>query len=269
MHVFERFCTAVRHSRGLRNAEWLWNQLRAPYTALLAIVAKNGLVRVINGTDVIRLIPEHRTVAEAYEPEVWKRIMDEARSGDVVADVGANIGLYTIALAKRVGDAGKVHAFEPDPANFCALDRHCRLNQVTARVVAHQAAVAGTDAPVAFESGLGLESHIRKGPGVSEVDGVRLDSVFAGDHIDILKIDVEGFEEEVLKGASGLLRDRARGPRIIYIEVHPFAWTQFGTTSETLLTFLAGHGYSIQDLSGTAVDHIGRYGEIVARRHDC
>ena len=130
-------------------------------------------------------------------------------------------------------------------------------------------AVAEADARVAFESGRGPESHIRNGAPVGEVDGVRLDSVFAGNHIDILKIDVEGFEENVLRGASGLLRDRARGPRIIYIEVHPFAWAQFGTTSETLLTFLADLGYSIEDLSGTALAHVERYGEIVARRHDC
>jgi FkbM family methyltransferase len=228
MHILERFCTTVRHSRGLRNAKWLWNQLRVPYTALLAIVAKNGLVRVINGTDVIRLIPEHRAVAETYEPDIWKCIMDEVRSGDVVADIGANIGLYTIALAKRVADGGKVHAFEPDPANFRDLDRHCRLNQVSARVVAYQVAVAGADVRVAFEAGRGSESHIGSGAIVSEVDGVRLDSLFAGDRVDILKIDVEGFEEAVLKGALGLLSDMTRGPRIIYIEVHPFAWGQFG-----------------------------------------
>jgi len=126
MHTLERFCTTLRHSRGLRN---LWNQLRAPtYTALLATLAPNGLERVINGADVIRLTPEYRVIAENYEPDVWKRVMDEARIGDVVVDVGANIGLYAIALARRVGTGGRVHAFEPDPANFLTLDRHCRLN---------------------------------------------------------------------------------------------------------------------------------------------
>jgi FkbM family methyltransferase len=269
MHTLERFCKTLRHSRGLRNAEWLWNPLRAPYTALLATLAQNGLERVINRTDVIRLTPEYRVIAENYEPDVWKRVMDEARMGDVVVDVGANIGLYAIALAKRVGDGGKVHAFEPDPANFRALDRHCRLNQVTARVVLYQVAVAGTDGRVAFEAGRGFESHISSGVLVSEVDGVRLDSVFARDRIDILKIDVEGFEEAVLKGASELLSDRARGPRIIYIEVHPYAWGEIRTTSETLLTLLTDYGYRVEDLSGKVVTYVESYGEIVARRHEC
>jgi hypothetical protein len=96
-----------------------------------------------------------------------------------------------------------------------------------------------------------------------------LDSVFAGDRIDILKIDVEGFEEGVLKGASELLSDRERGPRIIYIEVHPFAWGEVRTTSETLLTLLTNYGYRIEDLSGTVVSYVERYGEIVARRREC
>ena len=269
MQTLERFCTTLRHSRGLRNAEWLWDQLRAPYTALLATLAQNGLERVINGTDLIRLTPEYRAITEKYEPDVWKHVMGEARIGDVVADVGANIGLYAIALAKRVGDGGKVHAFEPDPANFRALDRHCRLNQVTARVVPYQVAVTGTDGRVAFEAGRGSESRIGSGALVSEVDGVRLDSVFAGDRIDILKIDVEGFEEAVLKGGSELLSDRARGPRIIYIEVHPFAWREVKTTSETLLTLLTDYGYRIEDLSGKVVVFVERYGEIVARRREC
>ena len=149
MHTLERLCTTLRHSPGLKNVQWLWNRLRAPYTALLATLAKNGLERVINGTDVIRLTPEYRAITENYEPDVWKHVMDEARVGDVAVDVGANIGLYAIALAKRVGDSGRVHAFEPDPTNFRALDRHCRLNQVTTRVVPHQLAVAGADGRLA------------------------------------------------------------------------------------------------------------------------
>jgi FkbM family methyltransferase len=269
MHTLERLCTSLRHSPRLRDAEWLWDQLRSPYTALLATLAQNGLERVINGTDVIRLTPEYRAITENYEPEVWKRVMDEVRIGDVVADVGANIGLYAIALAKRVGDSGKVHAFEPDPANFRVLDRHCRLNQVTARVIPYQVAVTGADGHVAFETGRGCESHISSNARVSKVDGVRLDSVFAGDRIDILKIDVEGFEESVLNGASELLRDRVRGPRIIYIEVHPFVWEEVRTTSETLLKLLTDNGYRVEDLSGKVVVHVEAYGEIIARRREC
>jgi FkbM family methyltransferase len=266
MQALEWFCTTLRHSPGIRKADWLWNRLRDPYTSILTAVAKRGLRRVINGTDVIRVTPQYRFVAENYEPDVWKLVMNEVRIGDIVVDVGSNVGLYAIALAKRVGNTGKVHAFEPDPENFQALNRHCSLNQVNPRVVLYEVAVAGTDGRVRFEAGLGSESHIGGGACGSEVEAVCLDSVFPANHIDILKIDVEGFEVEVLQGASELLSDRARGPRIIYVEVHPFAWPEVRRTSVSLLGLLGDFGYRVEDSSGKVIAQVERYGEIVARR---
>jgi FkbM family methyltransferase len=246
--------------------EWLWDRLRGSYIAFLETIAPDGLHRVINGSDVVHLMPEYRAVGEHYEPDVWKSVMNEVRIGDVVVDVGANIGLYAIALAKRVGDSGKVHAFEPDPTNFRALSRHCSMNGVTARVVLYEVAAAEKDGSLSFEGGLGSESHIGGDGQLYRVDGISLDSVFAGGCVDILKIDVEGFEEQVLKGASTLLEDLKRGPRIIYVEVHPFAWHRVGTTGESLPRFLADCGYRTEDLSGNVIARVESYGEIVDRR---
>jgi FkbM family methyltransferase len=192
--------------------------------------------------------------------------MDEARIGDVVVDVGANIGLYALALAKRVGTEGRVHAFEPDPANFRALDRHCRLNGVTGQVVLHQAAVAQKDGRVPFETGRGCESRIGSGATAFQIDCVCLDSAFACERVDILKIDVEGFEEVVLRGASQLLGEQKRGPRFIYLEVHPYAWRELGTTADSLLTLLTERGYVVEDSSGQPVKQIQSYGGVFARR---
>ena len=77
---------------------------------------------------------------------------------------------------------------------------------------------------------------------------------------------MEGFEEDVLRGAEQLLSDEARAPRLIYIEAHPYNWHLCGTTSESLLARLVGHGYRVEHLDGTAVTRIEHYGEIVARR---
>lgn len=266
MQTVERMCRAFRHSSQLRNAGWLWDGLRGPYLALLGTVAPHGLERVINGSDVIRVLPECRSIPEDYERDVWSCLMDEARPGDVVADVGANVGLYTIAFAKRVGADGMVYAFEPDPANFRPLEKQCRLNQITKRVRLYEAAVADSDGHVTFEVGFGSESHIGNGTAGVQVRSVCLDSVFAAGRLDILKIDVEGFEEVVLKGASQLLDDETRSPRFIYIEVHPYAWRGPRTTSESLLALLAQKGYAVLDLSGRAVTRIEAYGGVLARR---
>src|SRR5713101_1230443 len=99
MQLFERLCTGIRHHTYLSRADWLWNRVRTPYNGLIDALAQNGLERVINGTDAIRISSAHRAVPETYEPEVWTQLMNDVRCGDIVVDVGSYIGLYSIAIA--------------------------------------------------------------------------------------------------------------------------------------------------------------------------
>jgi FkbM family methyltransferase len=266
MHAFEQLCVKLRHAPGLKRVEWLWNALRPAYDAAVRVIGNEGLERRINGTDSIRILPEFRGVTESYEPEVWHLLMKEVRLADVVADVGGFIGLYAIALARRVGDAGKVIAFEPDPDNFTVLRRHVELNRVGSRIQLIPAAVSQSEGLVAFSVG-GSESSLGNGPGQRiEVNSVRLDSAVPTGRVDILKIDVEGFEEHVLQGAARLLSDPQRRPRVIFIEVHPYAWKIAGTSSESLLGVLRAHGYRAFHVDGRPIEApIDCYGEIVAR----
>jgi FkbM family methyltransferase len=268
MHILERCCIALRHRLWLDHMDGLWDRLRPLYERILAQFGRNGLKRTINGTDCLLIAPRFRGVTESYEPEVWNRLMAEVQPGDVVADVGAFIGLYTIALARRVGSSGKVVAFEPDPVNFAALKAHVELNSVSDQVELIPAAVSAQDGCVRFQTGRASESHISHVPGndTQLVRCVRLDTIFADRALDILKIDVEGYEEAVLKGAVNLLRDNRRNPRALYIEVHPYAWSALGTTSESLLAVLAACYYRVLALDGKRLEHIERYGEIVAHR---
>jgi hypothetical protein len=80
-----------------------------------------------------------------------------------------------------------------------------------------------------------------------------------------LKIDVEGYEEMVLRGTSRLLHTPELKPRTIFIEVHPYAWASMNTTSSSLLGLLKNAGYRVHTVDGRPVDCIERYGEIVAR----
>jgi FkbM family methyltransferase len=269
MHAFEQLCVKLRHAPGLKRAGWLWNSLRPTYDAVVRRLGNEGLERRINGTDTIRVLPEFRSVTESYEPDVWPLLMGEVRPGDVVADVGGFIGLYAVALAKRVGDSGQVIAFEPDPENFAVLRRHVELNAVNARVRLIPKAVGQTEGRVTFSVG-GAQSSLGGGEGKSiEVDATRLDTVVPTSRIDILKIDVEGFEEHVLSGAAGLLADARRRPRVIFIEVHPYAWTVARTTSDSLLGLLRRYGYRAFHVDGRLIDApIDWYGELVARAVD-
>lgn len=270
MNPLERISVAIRHAPGLDNAEWVWGRIRPWYGRILRVLyAKHGLERVINGTDRILLSPLSRGfVAQTYEPELWQRIMREVRAGDVVVEVGANIGIYTLAFANRVGANGRVFALEPDPENAAALAANVAISPYRHRITIREEAVGATIGRAIFAGGRGLESHIdlsgEAGPGSVEVPVVALDDEFVGVPIDILKIDVEGFEEPVLRGAQHLLADRERRPRAIVVEVHPFAWGAVGTTSESILESLTRNRYRIASPAGEPVTRITEYGHIIA-----
>ena len=267
MSRLEKAVAALRHSSRLESAHGLWNAVRPVYNRVLIRTYRKGLKRNINGTDALRVSVRARAVVEGYEPQVWSSLMEELKPGDVVADVGAFIGLYSIALARRVGSAGRVIAFEPDATNYSILKEHARLNGVRTVLEPVRAVVGTLDGRIAFESN-GIESHAVDAPTDKStfVPAVSLDCALDGKHLDILKIDVEGFEEKVLQGAKELLQDPARCPRAIYIEVHPYAWPQTGASSESLLSILGECGYKVVSLDGQDVSEIKEYGEIIARR---
>ncbi len=153
-----------------------------------------------------------------YEPEVQRVLEGLVSRGCVAYDVGAYVGFFSLALAKRVGPEGKVVAFEADPESFIRLRENAERNHVEDRVQTVQAAVWSHTSPggVPFRRG----SHLRSWGGVAadgnvpvladgetvSVPSISLDSfVQQGNPFpDFIKIDVEGGECEVLKGGAGL-----------------------------------------------------------------
>ncbi len=268
MNVIEQVSIKLRHSRALSQAGWFWDLVRPIYDKSIAIMGHKGLERNFNGTDRILLQPKFRSLTEVWEPETWALIRSEVRPGDSVADIGCYIGMYAIALARYVGRSGRVYAFEPNVTNCDETRRHLKLNHVEERVELVPAALGDRDSKVPFNSSAGIQGHITLTPDdeSSLVPCMRLDTFLAGRSLDVLKIDVEGYEEFVLRGAAALLGSRERKPRAIFIEVHPYAWPDLGCTSDSLKALLAQHGYRALDLNGQPVQTIDRYGEIVAYR---
>lgn len=267
MRAFEKVSVYVRHLPLLHNLEWVWSCVRPAYQLVIRSIGRNGLERIVNGSDRMLVCPEVRSISEEYEPNVWRVLMNEIRKDDTFVDVGAFIGLYSIAVGSRLGSSGRVIAFEPDEDNFSLLVKNIRLNGLEGIVEVRQAAVSEADGQFWF-----LKNHSAVGclcpPGHengTRVDVVTLDRVFSGERIDVLKVDVEGYEEKVLQGAHDLLCSSARRPRAIFIEVHPYAWTPLGTTSESLIATLSENGYRVETVEGTPIRSIESYGEIVAR----
>ena len=141
----------------------------------------------------------------------------EARS--IVWDLGANVGLYAVASARAVGSEGHVYAFEPYERNLGYLERHRDLNRIQNLTVVPRAVHdrVGTARMVCGESP--SEFHMSS-EGSIEVEAVTLDSWYerSGSRSpDVLKIDVEGAEDAVLRGGANVL---TRFRPVIYLSLH-------------------------------------------------
>jgi FkbM family methyltransferase len=159
------------------------------------------------------------TYGEWCEPEILL-LRNYVREGDVVLDVGANIGTHTIAFAGMVGSAGRVHAFEPQPALFYLLCGNVALNCL-ANVSAHQTVVGSGEGEVDLpampppDKPYNFGSLSLAGPGSGERVGlVSIDSLHLP-RCRLIKIDVEGMEGDVLNGAQKTV---ARLQPLLFVE---------------------------------------------------
>ncbi|MDQ3998138.1 MAG: FkbM family methyltransferase [Gemmatimonadota bacterium] len=158
---------------------------------------------------------------DRYEPDTLRVIGALVREGDVCLDIGANVGAVTMAMARRVGVAGKVYAFEPGPDPYARLVRNVALNpSIRDRVVTLQMGVSSEPGTLywnADERGNPANATLLSGTG-TPTTVVSVDTFVAEtglDRVDFVKIDVEGMEYEVLRG--GLATWRAYQP-VFYLE---------------------------------------------------
>lgn len=147
-----------------------------------------------------------RVLLNSYEPHqtvLFQRLLSE---GDTVFDVGAHVGYYTLLSAVLVGPGGKVAAFEPDPENVRDLAAHVRINRLE-NVTVVAGAVGRESGSARLELGPGSGRGRLSKEGTVEVRTVSLDDfvVETGLRPRLVKIDVEGAEMPVLRGARTLL----------------------------------------------------------------
>lgn len=150
---------------------------------------------------------------ENYEKEQVEVIKKIVKSGDVVADVGANVGFYTILLSKLVGKAGKVYAFEPEPSNYFLLKKNIKGN-FCQNVVCYKEAISNSSKITFFSfnkksKGGGSLTAKSEHDTKTKVIVETLDNKIK-EKVSFIKVDVEGTEIDVLKGAKKLINHNSK-----------------------------------------------------------
>lgn len=227
-------------SRGV--ASWELHK-RLEKNTLLELDGIKLIARPIDGNG--RLISYFGT---KFDP-IFDFLKTSLQPGMVYVDVGANIGSHAINAARMVGERGRVFAFEADPETHRILEKNIDLNGL-GNIILRQTCVSDDSGSVTFykHKDSAKSSIVDRGEKTSIVlPADRLDNLIPSDtKIDILKIDVEGAELNVLRGAQKIFEQRP--PSIVIIEVYDVRDST--DKSQGIREILEAYGYSFYLFDG-------------------
>jgi FkbM family methyltransferase len=207
-------------------------------------VSRHGFVMKLDISDLVEWY-----VYWGFRDPSHEALVSLCRPGDTVLDVGANIGQTALRMSVAIGD-GRVYAFEPDPQNYSDLLGHIQANEVR-NIEPYRYALGSGE-------GIALLRHAEsrnrgcvwvdtvdvKGP--SHVQVITVDHFCASkglNRVDLIKVDTEGAELSVLKGARMTIE---RWKPRVFLEVNECNLRRFGGSSEALWDFLIDAGYSVR-----------------------
>lgn len=225
-----------------------WNRL---------LLSSGATVGVAVGGEFIRMLPQFRSMTADYEAGALRAFLGRIRPGDTVWDVGANIGVYTVLSARRVGSGGRVVAWEPTGVTSSILRSHLAANGLQERCTVMQAAVNdGSVDSVCFR-----EDHPDQPLSTNRISSDGIGTPVPAESLDrwvgrlgaapnVVKIDIEGAEVMALRGAERLMAPVAGIRPVFMVAVHPQFLPEFGCRPEELEMVASARGYIWQDLAG-------------------
>lgn len=217
-----------------------------------------SLLRRVGNRIYEHAFPIYRPLYAAYKAcidRAERRLLRETLvAGAVVVDAGANIGIYSQFLSRCVGPTGVVHSFEPSSKNFRRLQSATRK---LANVHLSQAAVGECSgrSKLYVSDKLNVDHRTYATEGDSRravpIDIVALDDYFKpGQRVDLIKMDIQGYELHALRGANRVLADNPNAK--LLLEFWPYGLKQAGTNWIELIDTL--------ERQNMAVCQITRYG---------
>lgn len=160
------------------------------------------------------------------------------RADDLLLDVGANVGVYGLLSAQSTGC--KVVACEPAPDTFHTLSDNVRLNRLEDRIELHNVAVGDAEGTLTLSMGQHGLNHVVQGSGTT-VPQHRLDDITGDREARALKLDVEGYEMHVLRGAPRILANPAF--KVVMVEINGLI-QRYGETVDGIRAHLQSHGFA-------------------------
>lgn len=179
----------------------------------------------------------------SFEFEKRLQLEQTVKEGDIIFDIGAHVGFYTLLASILAGPSGRVFAFEPLPSNIQFLRKHLALNQIQ-NVTIVEAAVSSENKVGRFNPGPGTSMGMLHPEGSLEVQCVTLDGLMSEGRLpvaDVIKIDVEGAENKVLEGAKNML---SIGHPTLFLATHG------EEQSKACGDFLRSLDYRLENISG-------------------
>ena len=189
-----------------------------------------------------------KAYADRAERQLLKRILS---AGDVVVDAGANIGIYSQFLARCVGATGIVHSFEPSPENFKRLQSatrklaSVRLSQAAVGEFSERARLYLSDKLNVDHRTYMTEEESRH---TVPIDIIALDDYFKpGQRVDLIKMDIQGYELHALRVASRVLADNS--DLKLLVEFWPYGLKQAGVNWVELLDTLQNKNMLVSEIT--------------------
>jgi FkbM family methyltransferase len=257
-----RHLLAAAGALGLtRRAIRLRSDLRCAVRRDFRLVIEGKEVRfVTDDSHSTRFFHRRYRRGELHEPPVSAELARRARRARVFADVGAHVGYYS-CIAGALNEHLSLFLFEMNRDMVGAIARNLAANGLSDAVIVNRP-VADRHRLVGYarasrEPGLSMRDPAGAAEsGLVPAETVTLDAFFAerGAWPDLIKIDVEGAELEVLRGAREIV---ARHHPVLFVEVHPRLLGNFGSSAEQVYAFLREHGYALERFVGHRTGRAG------------
>lgn len=233
-----------------------WKHIRSKTSKTVIVkLTKKDKIRINTYGDIAYTLYSKQPLiwlGDGFESETILLIKKFVKKGDIVFDIGANIGMYSILLSRIIGNTGKVYAFEPDPTTAYYLNENLRLNNCQ-NVVVLQIALSEENGKIILNKPDGsgdsfnyiskIEDENQKN---KAIEAIRLDDFLIAnkiDRIDFVKMDIEGAELLCMKGANEIMLAKLRP--VIVTEVFEPWCNRFDYTSFELLKFISQYEYRI------------------------